>query len=48
MTTTKGQQLAPRLVNPVFLDLTSKQAKVLNVGLNKISGEWDQELLARL
>lgn len=36
----------------VILDLTETQAKVLNVGLNKISGDWEtdklQELLAEI
>lgn len=32
----------------VFVDLSAEQAKLLNLALNKISGEWDQELLARL
>ena len=31
-----------------YLDLTREQARVLNIGLNKISGEWDQEKLASL
>jgi DNA modification methylase len=32
----------------VFADLTLEQARLLNIALNKISGSWDQELLARL
>jgi DNA modification methylase len=32
----------------VFLDISQEQARLLNLALNKISGEWDQELLARL
>ncbi len=32
----------------VFVDLSLEQARVLNLALNKISGEWDEELLARL
>ncbi|MCZ7665170.1 MAG: site-specific DNA-methyltransferase [Thermoleophilia bacterium] len=32
----------------VFVDLTQEQARVLNLALNKISGDFDQELLARL
>jgi DNA modification methylase len=32
----------------IFLDLSDEQAKVLNLALNKISGEWDEQLLARL
>ncbi|MBI4498630.1 MAG: ParB N-terminal domain-containing protein [Chloroflexi bacterium] len=32
----------------VFLDLSVEQARVLNLALNKISGEWDQDLLGRM
>jgi len=32
----------------VFVDLSREQARLLNLALNRISGEWDQELLARL
>lgn len=32
----------------IFLDVTQEKAKLLNVALNRISGEWDDELLARL
>ena len=32
----------------VFVDLSDEQAKLLNLALNRISGDWDQELLARL
>lgn len=32
----------------VFLDLTPKKAQLLGIALNRISGEWDQDLLARL
>ena len=32
----------------IYLDVTLEQARLLNLGLNKISGDWDQELLARL
>jgi len=32
----------------IFLDITPEQARLLNLALNKISGTWDQELLARL
>jgi hypothetical protein len=32
----------------VWLDLNQEQARLLNLSLNKISGGWDQELLARL
>jgi DNA modification methylase len=32
----------------IFVDLSPEQAKLLNLALNKISGDWDRELLARL
>src|SRR5919106_4545862 len=32
----------------VLLDLSPEQAPLLNLGLNRIGGTWDQELLARL
>jgi len=32
----------------VFVDLPQEQAKLLGLALNRISGEWDEELLARL
>jgi DNA modification methylase len=31
-----------------FLDVSPEQARVLNLALNRISGDWDQELLAKL
>ncbi|HLF79726.1 MAG TPA: site-specific DNA-methyltransferase [Dehalococcoidia bacterium] len=43
-----ARRLGYKTVPVIFLDLTLEQARVLNLGLNKISGEWDQELLARL
>jgi ParB-like chromosome segregation protein Spo0J len=32
----------------VFVDLSVERARLLNLALNRISGEWDEELLARL
>src|SRR5215216_5938112 len=43
-----ARRLGYKTVPVIFLDITPEQAKVLNLGLNKISGDWDQELLARL
>jgi len=43
-----ARRLGYKTVPVIFLDLTVEQARVLNLGLNKISGEWDNELLARL
>ncbi|MEX2224907.1 MAG: ParB N-terminal domain-containing protein [Dehalococcoidia bacterium] len=43
---------ARRLGSPhvpvIYLDLTHEQARVLNLALNRISGTWDEELLARM
>src|ERR1035437_2691416 len=38
--------LAP--VPVTYLDLSIEQARLLNLALNKISGSWDEQLLARL
>jgi len=37
-----------KTVPVIFVDLTLEQARLLNVALNKISGTWDEELLARM
>lgn len=43
-----ARRLGHKTVPVVYVDLTDEQAKLLNIALNKISGSWDQELLARL
>ncbi len=43
-----ARKLGLEMVPVVFVDLPPEKAKLLNVALNKISGEWDQELLADL
>ncbi len=43
-----ARKLGLATVPVVFIDLSEDRAKLLNVALNKISGEWDTELLARL
>jgi len=43
-----ARRLGYKTVPVIFLDLTTEQARLLNLALNKISGTWDQELLARL
>jgi hypothetical protein len=43
-----ARRLGIKTVPVVFLDLSEEQARLLNLGLNRISGTWDQELLARL
>ena len=43
-----ARRLGYKTVPVIFLDISLEQARLLNLGLNKISGEWDEELLARL
>ncbi len=44
-----ARRLGFKTIPVIYVDgLTLEQARVLNLGLNKISGDWDQELLARL
>ncbi|MDA0366560.1 MAG: ParB N-terminal domain-containing protein, partial [Chloroflexi bacterium] len=42
------RRLGMKTVPVVLVDLSIEQARLLNVALNKISGSWDHELLARL
>ncbi|MEX2225366.1 MAG: site-specific DNA-methyltransferase [Dehalococcoidia bacterium] len=43
-----ARKLGIKTVPVIFLDLTVEQSRVLNLALNKISGSWDEELLARM
>jgi DNA modification methylase len=43
-----ARRLGMKTVPVIFVDLTLDQARVLNLALNKISGTWDEELLARM
>ncbi len=43
-----ARRLGLKTVPVVFVDLSQEQARLLNIALNKISGSFDQELLARL
>src|SRR5271157_4154764 len=43
-----ARKLGYKTVPVVFVDLTGEQARLLNIALNKISGSFDEELLARL
>ena len=43
-----ARRLGLKEVPVILLDLTADQAHLLNLALNRISGTWDQELLARL
>src|SRR6266508_1986440 len=42
-----ARRLGKKTVPVIFLDVSDEQAKLLNLALNKINGEWDQDLLAR-
>ena len=43
-----ARKLGLKQVPVVLVDLSADQARLLNLALNRISGSWDQELLARL
>ena len=43
-----ARKLGLKQVPVVLVDLSEDQARLLNLALNRISGSWDQELLARL
>jgi DNA modification methylase len=43
-----ARRLGWKTVPAIFLDVSIEQARLLNLALNKISGQWDNELLARL
>ncbi len=43
-----ARRLGMKTVPVIFVDLTVEQARVLNLALNRISGSWDEELLARM
>lgn len=43
-----ARRLGYKTVPVVFAELSLDQARLLNIALNKISGSFDQELLARL
>lgn len=43
-----ARRLGHKTVPVVYVNLSVEQARLLNVALNRISGDWDRELLARL
>ncbi len=43
-----ARRLGLKTVPTIYVDLPLEQTRLLNLALNRISGEWDQELLARL
>ena len=43
-----ARRLGFKTVPVIYVDLSDEQARLLNLALNKVSGDWDKELLARL
>jgi DNA modification methylase len=43
-----ARRLELKTVPVILVDLTQEQAQLLNLALNRISGSWDNQLLARL
>ena len=43
-----ARRLGLESVPVIFLDVSKEEARLLNLALNRISGTWDDELLARL
>jgi len=43
-----ARRLGLKAVPVVFVDISEEQSRLLNLALNRISGDWDNELLARL
>ena len=43
-----ARRLGLKTVPTIFVDLSPEQSHLLNLALNKISGDWDEQLLARM
>ncbi len=43
-----ARRLGLKTVPTIFVDLSAEQAHLLNLALNRISGDWDEQLLTRL
>jgi ParB/RepB/Spo0J family partition protein len=43
-----ARRLGYKTVPVIYVDLSPDQAHLLNLALNKISGDWDEQLLARM
>ena len=43
-----ARRLGLKAVPVTYLDISIEQARLLNLALNRISGSWDEQLLARL
>ena len=43
-----ARRLGLKTVPTIFVDLSAERSHLLNLALNKISGDWDEQLLARM
>ena len=43
-----ARRLGYKTVPVIFVDLNPEQSHLLNLALNRISGDWDEQLLARM
>ena len=43
-----ARRLGLKTVPTIFVDLRAEQSHLLNLALNRISGDWDEQLLARM
>ena len=43
-----ARRLGYKTVPVIYVDLSAEQSHLLNLALNKISGDWDEQLLARM
>jgi DNA modification methylase len=43
-----ARRLSYKTVPAIFVDLSPEQSHLLNLALNRISGDWDEQLLARM
>ena len=43
-----ARRIGLKTVPVIFVDLSAEQSHLLNLALNKISGDWDDQLLARM
>src|SRR5687767_14622937 len=43
-----ARRLGHKTVPVTYVDLNQEQARLLNLALNRINGDWDEQLLARL
>src|SRR2546428_12572737 len=43
-----ARRIGLKMVPTIFVDLSPEQSHLLNRALNRISGDWDEQLLARM